>query len=73
MYIISTAFTIITVGNILIDSLMKQWFGQEFDKDGQKAAEGKVCEQLLERLLEDQYIKSPPPKSTGREVRCWAG
>ena len=48
---------------------MKRWFDEDFDRDGQKAAEGKVCEQLLERLLEDQYIRRSPPKSTGREVK----
>ena len=47
---------------------MKQWFNEDFDKDGRKAAEGKISEQLLERLMKDQYIRSPPPKSTGREV-----
>ena len=47
---------------------MKQWFDEDFDKDGRKAAEGTPSEQLLERLMEDQYIGSPPPKSTGREV-----
>ena len=48
---------------------MKRWFDKDFDRDGRKAAEGKVCEQLLERLVEDQYIRRPPPKSTGREVQ----
>jgi 1,6-anhydro-N-acetylmuramate kinase len=47
---------------------MKRWFSEDFDKDGRKAAEGKLSEQLLERLMEDQYIRNPPPKSTGREV-----
>ena len=47
---------------------MKRWFGEDFDKDGEKAAEGKLSEKLLERLIEDRYIRSPPPKSTGREV-----
>lgn len=47
---------------------MKQWFNEDFDKDGRKAAEGKLSEQLLERLIKDQYVRGPPPKSTGREV-----
>lgn len=54
---------------MLIDSLMKKWFKKDFDKDGEKAGEGKSSAKLLERLLmEDHYIKTPPPKSTGREV-----
>ena len=49
---------------------MKRWFDEDFDKDGGKAGEGKVSEQLLERLMiEDEYIRRSPPKSTGREVR----
>ena len=48
---------------------MKRWFGEDFDKDGVTAAEGSVSEQLLRRLMEDdEYIRRPPPKSTGREV-----
>ena len=58
----------IVIGNVLIDSLMKKWFDEDFDKDGEKAAEGKPSARLLERLMEDHYIKTPPPKSTGREV-----
>lgn len=52
---------------------MKRWFGEDFDKDGEKAAEGKVSDQLLRRLMEDdEYIRRPPPKSTGREVGIYS-
>ena len=47
---------------------MKRWFNEDFDKGGQKAAVGEVSLHLLERLMEDRYINTPPPKSTGREV-----
>ena len=47
---------------------MKRWFNEDLDKDGRKAAEGKPSGQLLERLMEDQFVKNHPPKSTGREA-----
>ena len=56
------------IGNVLLDSLVKRWFNEDFDKGGQKAAIGEVSLHLLERLMEDRYINTPPPKSTGREV-----
>ena len=68
MHAMYSIVPVVVLGNVLIDSLMKRWFNEDFDKDGRKAAEGKPSEQLLERLMEDQYVRSPPPKSTGREV-----
>ena len=40
---------------------------EEFDRDGQIAASGRVDQKLLEGLLRDPYFGAPPPKSTGRE------
>ncbi len=37
------------------------------DRDGQRAGRGRIQAGLLERLLEDDYLARPPPKSTGRE------
>jgi anhydro-N-acetylmuramic acid kinase len=42
--------------------------GQEsFDRDGVRAARGKVLPQLLANLLDDPFFTLPPPRSTGRE------
>lgn len=39
-----------------------------FDADGRRAAAGRISEELLSRLLDDDdYLREGPPKSTGRE------
>ncbi|MEQ8762494.1 MAG: anhydro-N-acetylmuramic acid kinase [Planctomycetota bacterium] len=40
---------------------------EPFDRDGQRAARGRVQEHVLASWLEDPYFQTPPPKSTGRE------
>ncbi len=40
---------------------------ERMDRDGARAARGRVDESLLTRLLDDDYLRRPPPKSTGRE------
>ena len=43
--------------------------GQErFDRDGRRARAGSPVEVWLEELLDDPYLRRPPPKSTGREL-----
>lgn len=54
-------------GNIMIDYCTQKLFGQKYDKDGQIASEGKVCESWLDCLLQDEYYFLEPPKTTGRE------
>lgn len=54
-------------GNALLDSLAELCFGEPFDRDGAKAAAGRVDEVWVARLLEDPYFAAKPPKSTGRE------
>lgn len=41
--------------------------GITFDRDGVLASRGRVREDLLAQLLEDEYFRLAPPKSTGRE------
>ena len=55
--------------NALIDASVQHITGgrEAFDRDGHRAACGKVNERLLERLLSDPYCGAPPPKSTGKE------
>lgn len=40
---------------------------ERFDRDGARARRGRVDPVLLARLLDDDYLRRPPPKSTGRE------
>ena len=54
-------------GNILIDYCVQKFFGQKYDKDGEIAAHGNVCESWLDCLLQDEYYFLDPPKTTGRE------
>ena len=54
-------------GNIMIDYCTQKFFGQKYDKDGEIAASGKVCESWLDCLLQDEYYFIEPPKTTGRE------
>lgn len=54
-------------GNCLLDYWVNQHSDQAFDKDGAWAAAGTVHRPLLDSLLEDDYFKQPPPKSTGTE------
>jgi len=56
-------------GNMLIDGFVS-YFSQgrdQFDKDGEWAAMGKVNNDLLSFLMNHPFIKKPPPKATGRE------
>ncbi len=55
--------------NSLMDGVVAAASGgsERFDRDGAGAARGRVDEALLAELLEDPYLRRPPPKSTGRE------
>lgn len=54
-------------GNIMIDYCVQKFFGQKYDKDGEIAREGNICESWLDCLLQDEYYFLNPPKTTGRE------
>jgi anhydro-N-acetylmuramic acid kinase len=55
--------------NALIDGVVAIFSeGREsMDRDGARARRGRVDEALLARLLDDEFLSRPPPKSTGRE------
>ena len=55
------------LGNIMIDYCAQKYFSKPYDKDGDIASEGVICESWLECLLQDEYYFVEPPKSTGRE------
>lgn len=54
-------------GNMLIDGAMKLLYNKTYDECGNVAKRGKVIEPVLEYLMNDEYLKMPYPKSTGRE------
>ena len=55
--------------NSLLDSVVSlATEGRErFDRDGERAREGRPVAEWLEELLSDPYLARRPPKSTGRE------
>ncbi len=55
------------LGNIMLDYCVNKFFGKTYDKDGEIAKSGVICETWLDCLLQDDYYFLPPPKSTGRE------
>ena len=56
-------------GNMLIDALVRHFSKgrQQFDRGGRLADHGRDQPKLLDKLMNDPYIRQPPPKSTGRE------
>jgi anhydro-N-acetylmuramic acid kinase len=57
-------------GNALIDAAVELATGgrETFDRDGLRAARGRVRGDVLEELLAHPFFRLEPPKSTGREV-----
>jgi len=55
--------------NTLIDAVVQiaSDGAERFDRDGRRAARGRVDPGLLAELLQDDFLRRPPPKSTGRE------
>jgi anhydro-N-acetylmuramic acid kinase len=56
-------------GNALLDGAVRRLSGgrERFDRDGARAARGRVLTPALDALLEEPYFALPPPKSTGHE------
>jgi anhydro-N-acetylmuramic acid kinase len=55
--------------NALIDGVVQVASGgrERIDRDGARARRGRVDSALLRRLLDDDFLRKAPPKSTGRE------
>jgi len=55
--------------NALVDGVVLAQTGgaERMDAGGARARRGQVDPELLERLLDDEFLRRPPPKSTGRE------
>jgi len=54
--------------NRLLDAWISLHEDKEFDADGAWAATGHVDDTLLRELLDEPYLRLPPPKGTGREL-----
>lgn len=57
-------------GNVLIDAVVSAITDgvEAYDRDGVRAARGRVDLELLAELMAHPYIHRAPPKTTGREV-----
>lgn len=55
-------------GNMLMDAWMREIWHLPYDKNGERAASGKVLPDLLHALCAHPYFSQPHPKSTGREL-----
>jgi anhydro-N-acetylmuramic acid kinase len=52
--------------NMVVDRLVAHFTGgeAEYDKDGERAARGRVSEELLAELLEHPFLRRDPPKTS---------
>jgi anhydro-N-acetylmuramic acid kinase len=55
--------------NALVDGVVQEFSGgrERMDRDGARARRGRIDQELLARLLDDEFLRRAPPKSTGRE------
>jgi anhydro-N-acetylmuramic acid kinase len=60
-------------GNLLLDAWCLEHTGARYDAGGVWAASGKVDSTLLTALRDDEWLRQPGPKSTGRDQfnRSW--
>lgn len=57
-------------GNTLLDLAVQHFTKglQTYDQDGSWASRGIPCQALVEQWLNQDFFRTPPPKSTGREL-----
>lgn len=55
-------------GNLLMDAWISQHLGLPYDKNGTWAASGRAIPELLQALLKEPFLHTPPPKSSGRDL-----
>jgi anhydro-N-acetylmuramic acid kinase len=55
-------------GNVLLDGWARRHLGAHYDEGGRWAARGETDAALLASFLAEPFLRSPPPKSTGREL-----
>jgi anhydro-N-acetylmuramic acid kinase len=54
-------------GNMVIDACMLRLYEREFDRGGAVARTGRVLQEVVARVLDEEYFSALPPKSCGRE------
>jgi anhydro-N-acetylmuramic acid kinase len=54
-------------GNMVIDSVMQELFGQPFDRNGKIAASGAWIEPVIGKIMQREFFRRKPPKTAGRE------
>lgn len=55
-------------GNMLIDYAMEHFYGSKYDSGGATAKKGMVSSEMLDEMMQIEFITARPPKSTGREL-----
>lgn len=55
-------------GNALMDYWCQRHTGQTYDQDGAWARSGQMHTSLLHDLLDEEFFRRAPPKSTGRDL-----
>ncbi|REJ28390.1 MAG: anhydro-N-acetylmuramic acid kinase [Caldibacillus debilis] len=54
-------------GNMIIDELCRTLLNIPYDANGEIASQGKVHHDVVSKLMDHDFFKKSPPKSTGRE------
>ncbi|MDD3129230.1 MAG: anhydro-N-acetylmuramic acid kinase AnmK [Candidatus Izemoplasmatales bacterium] len=54
-------------GNMMIDEAVKRLYDKSYDESGIIAGRGKVIISMFEEIINHDYFKRYPPKTTGRE------
>ncbi|HMR20457.1 MAG TPA: anhydro-N-acetylmuramic acid kinase, partial [Sphingobacterium sp.] len=55
-------------GNTIMNQYMSKYFGKEMDENGEIAASGTIQQDLLESLLDEDFLRAKFPKTTGPEL-----
>ncbi|HJV73336.1 MAG TPA: anhydro-N-acetylmuramic acid kinase [Noviherbaspirillum sp.] len=55
-------------GNVLMDAWVARHLAKTYDADGAWGASGRIAPALLAALLDEAFLRLPPPKSTGRDL-----
>jgi anhydro-N-acetylmuramic acid kinase len=54
-------------GNMVIDAVVQELFGKNYDRNGKIAATGQALNEVIEPLLRAPFFRERPPRTAGRE------
>jgi anhydro-N-acetylmuramic acid kinase len=54
-------------GNMVIDAVVQELFGKNYDRNGKIGAAGQAHNDVIERLLRAPFFRQRPPRTAGRE------